>query len=96
LFEAFQLDFPQQYPVLLDNQSAIAFRRRTTSERSMWRRSITPNGNCCFQHQATQVKIACKRYRRHRDVILEEKKLKSMQTSFRIVARCILPGTVMS
>jgi hypothetical protein len=67
LFEASQLDFPQQYPALLDNQSAIALacgpsphhqRTKHVATKYHYQRQLLLQGTVRFQHQATQVKIA--------------------------------------
>ena len=67
LFEAFQLDFPQQYPVLLDNQSAIALacgpsshhqRTKHVATKYHYQRQLLLQGIVRFQHQATEVQIA--------------------------------------
>ena len=67
LFKAFQLDFPEQYPVLLDNQSAIALacgpsshhqRTKHIATKYHYQRQLLLQGIVRFQHQATQVQIA--------------------------------------
>ena len=67
LFKAFQLDFPQQYPVLLDNQSAIALacgpsshhqRTKHVATKYHYQRQLLLQGVVRFQHQATEVQIA--------------------------------------
>jgi hypothetical protein len=67
LFKAFQLDFPEQYPVLLDNQSAIALacgpsshhqRTKHVATKYHYQRQLLLQGVVRFQHQATEVQIA--------------------------------------
>ena len=67
LFKAFQLDFPEQYPVLLDNQSAIALacgpsthhqRTKHVATKYHYQRQLLLQGIVRFQHQATEVQIA--------------------------------------
>ena len=67
LFQAFQLDFPEQYPVLLDNQSAIALacgpsthhqRTKHVATKYHYQRQLLLQGIVRFQHQATEVQIA--------------------------------------
>ena len=67
LFKAFQLDFPEQYPVLLDNQSPFALacgpsahhqRTKHVATKYHYQRQLLLQGIVRFQHQATEVQIA--------------------------------------
>ena len=81
LFEAFQLDFPQQYPALLDNQSAIALACGPSSHHQRTKHVATKyhytNGNCCYRElcgfDILTKYLGSKAHRRHRNVIFGRK-----------------------
>ena len=63
LFEAFQLPFPVQYPVLIDNMSAIALaagpathhqRTKHIGAKYHYQRELLLTGVVRYQHQATR------------------------------------------
>ena len=67
LSEAFNLDFPDQHPLLLDNQSAIALACRPSAHHQRtkhiaakyhFQRRLLLSGVVRFQHQAGEVQIA--------------------------------------
>ena len=67
MFQALQLEFPDQYPILIDNQSAIALacgpanhyqRTKHIATKYHLQRQLILEGVVRYQHQATQVQIA--------------------------------------
>ena len=67
LFQALNIPFPKQYPILLDNQSAIALacapssqhqRTKHIATKYHYQRQLLLDGTVRFQHQATEVQIA--------------------------------------
>ena len=67
LFQAFRLDFPDQYLVLVDNMSAIALacgpaahhqRTKHIEIKYHYQRQLLLEGVVRFQHQATGVQVA--------------------------------------
>ena len=67
MFSDIQLQFPKQYPVLIDNQSAIALacgpgnhyqRTKHITTKYHFQRQLLLEGVVRYQHQATHVQIA--------------------------------------
>jgi hypothetical protein len=67
LFQAFRLDFPQLFPVLIDHQSAIALaggpaahhqRTKHIATKFYFQRKLLLDGVVRFQHQSTDYLVA--------------------------------------